>query len=111
MGPLAFAIPPRYPSSVPTTAFLSNKTAVGMAYACGYEMELESREKQNSNPRRRGAEQLPLQYGAKPIGKVLRADPGALPSSCMVVRGIFPGFLVQPRHDQARGVAGFSAAE
>lgn len=100
MGALAFAIPPRYPSSVPTTAFFSNKTAVGMTYACGFmSWSLESREKQNYSPQCDGSEQLPLQYGAKPIRKVLRADPGALPASCMVAGGIFSGFLVQPCHD------------
>jgi hypothetical protein len=58
-------------------------------------------EKQNYFPRYHGSQQLPLQHGAKPIRKVLRAHPGALPTSCMVAGGIFSGFLVQPGHDQA----------
>jgi len=97
-GALAFAIPPRYPISVPSTA----RPPSELAYACGFLNGVyQPREKQNYNPRCDSTEQLPLQHGEKPVRKVLRAHPGAIPASCMVAGGIFSGFLVQPGHDQA----------
>jgi len=111
MGALAFTIPPRYPNSAPTTYFATRPPSV-VADARGLRARgLETSEKQNYDPRRNGAQQLPLQHGEKPIRKVLRADPGALPTTCMVAGSIFSGFIVQSRDDEARGVARFSATE
>src|ERR1700730_2022125 len=75
------------------------------------ETEFRACEKQNYGPRCDRTEQLSLQYGAKSVRKVLRAHPSALSTSCMVAGGIFSGFVLQPCHDQARGVAGFPPAE
>ena len=68
-------------------------------------------EDQDSSSLLGGEKQLPLQYGKKSNRQILRQNPGTLPAPCLDAGGVFPGVVLQPGDDQARGIARFSSAE